>query len=313
MSAITHTSQSVTSSSALKQWITRHPVLAYLILAYVVSWGIFLVPLFSKEGIGLLPYDVPFVQVFALLASVFGLGGSAFVVTAFVDGRAGVRALASRLVRWRVGVQWYLIAVFGLLVVGLVALGVFSGLAPIAALPQQAPALIPYLVQLLVGAVLIHLWEDTGWLGLMFTRLQQRYGALLASLLVAPCLGGIHLPLLFITDALTTGRVPSSQYPIYILQLLVMSSVPFMVIAAWLYNKARGSLLILALFHSSLDAVNGTALLSQLTYYEFIGALVVMAVLLVLFTRRRLAYKPIPDLQPVPPAKSTGFSTQAVQ
>jgi uncharacterized protein len=291
------------SPSALRQWITRHPVLAYLILAYAVGWTIWLVPLFSKEGIGLLPYDVPGVGVFALLASVIGLTGSAFTVTALVDGRAGVRALARRYVRWRVGVQWYLLALFGLLVVGLVAVSVVAGLGPIGALPHQGSALISYLVSVVVGAVLVHLWEDAGWIGFMFTRLQPRFGALVASLLVGPSLGGIHLPLLFISGALTTtGKVPPSQYPIFILQLLVLSSVPFLVLAAWLYNKARGSLLIIALFHSSLDAADGSSLLSKLTYYEFFGALAVVVVLLVLLTRGRLAYKPIPDLQPVPPA-----------
>jgi hypothetical protein len=287
--------------SALRQWVTRHPVLTYLILAYVVGWAIFLIPLFSKEGIGLLPYHVPFVQVFALLASVIALTGSAFLVTALVDGRAGVRALARRYVRWRVGVQWYLLAVFGLLVVGLLALLLLHGFGSLGAVSQPGAALLAFLVPLLVGAVLIHLWEDGGWFGFMFTRLQPRFGALLASLLVAPALGGIHLPLLFITDALTTGRVPPSQYPITILQLLVLSSVPFLVLAAWLYNNARGSLLIIALFQSSLDAADGSSLLANLTYYEGVLAFAVVALLLVLLTRGRLGYKPIPDLQPVPP------------
>lgn len=305
----THPRQSIpaapsTSTSALRQWTTRHPVLAYLILAYAVSWAIFLVPLFSKEGIGLLPYDVPFVGVFALLASVLGLTGSAFTVTALVDGRAGVRALARRYVRWRVGVQWYLLAVFGLLVVGLVAVSIVSGLGSLSALTHQGSALGSYLVMLVVGAVLVHLWEDTGWIGFMFTRLQPRFGALVASLLVAPCLGGIHLPLLFISGALTTtGKVPPSQYPITILQLLVLSSVPFLVLGAWLYNQARGSLLIIALFHSSLDAADGSSLLSNLTYYESVLAFAIVAVLLVLLTRGRLAYQPAPDLQPLPPAE----------
>jgi membrane protease YdiL (CAAX protease family) len=290
------------SPSALRQWVTRHPVLTYLILAYAIGWAIFLIPLFSQEGIGLLPYHVPFVQVFALLASVLALTGSAFLVTSLVDGRTGVRALASRYVRWRVGIQWYLLAVFGLLVVGLLALLVFHGFASLGALSQPGSALLAFLVQLVVGAVVVHLWEDGGWFGFMFTRLQPRFGALPASLLVAPALGGIHLPLLFISDALTAGRFPPSQYPIIILQLLVLSSVPFLVLAAWLYNQARGSLLIIALFQSSLDAVDGSSLLTKLTYYEGVLAFAVVALLLVLLTRGRLGYKPTPDLQPVPTA-----------
>src|SRR3954452_25043014 len=128
---------SVASRSAVTQWIRRHPVLAYLILAYTVSWTIFLVPVLSKEGLGLLGFDAPPIQVFILLVSVLGLAGSAFTITAVVDGRAGVRRLASRLVRWRVGLQWYLIAIFGLPVVALLGVSIVYGLAPIAALPQQ--------------------------------------------------------------------------------------------------------------------------------------------------------------------------------
>jgi membrane protease YdiL (CAAX protease family) len=308
MSTLTHASQTAVSSSALKQWITRHPVLAYLILAYALCWTIFLVPLFSQEGIGLLPYDVPFLP-FVLLASVFGLTGSALTVTAVVDGRSGVRALASRWVRWRVGVHWYLIAFFGPLAVLLAGISVVYGLAPITALPQQGSALIGYVIQVVVAAALINIWEETGWGGFMFTRLQPRYGALVASLLVAPCMGGIHLPLLFIPGAVTTTTLTPGLLLFGILELLVLLAVPFRVFAAWVYNSSRGSLLLLGLFHASFDATTGAVLVPLLlprgvdTTAELLGALAVAAVLLVLLTRSRLAYQPIPDLQPVPPAK----------
>jgi len=77
------------SRSGLKQWVTHHPILAHLILAYVISWTIFLIPVLSKEGIGLLAFDASPVELFMLLVSVVGLAGSAFTVTAIVDGRAG--------------------------------------------------------------------------------------------------------------------------------------------------------------------------------------------------------------------------------
>jgi len=300
---------SVASRSAVTQWIRRHPVLAYLILAYTVSWTIFLIPVLSKEGLGLLGFDAPPIQVFILLVSVLGLAGSAFTITAVVDGRAGVRRLASRLVRWRVGLQWYLIAIFGLPVVALLGVSIVYGLAPIAALPQQGSALLGYLFQVALVAALVNLWEETGWTGFMFTRLQPRFGALVASLLVAPCFGGIHLPLLFVTDGLTTGRVPPQEIPLFLLLLLAAFSIPVRVIAAWLYNNSKGSLLILGLFHSALGATAGAVLLPHLVpegadlTWEVYGSFAVVAALLIVVTRGRLAYKPIPDLQPVPPAE----------
>ncbi len=107
------------SGSSLKRWITRHPVLSYLVVAYVVSWIIFVIPLLSRSGIGVLGFDAPPVEVFILAVAVFGLAGSPFLVTAIVDGRPGVGALASRYIRVRVGIQWYLFAIFGLLATAL--------------------------------------------------------------------------------------------------------------------------------------------------------------------------------------------------
>jgi uncharacterized protein len=295
------------STSGLRQWIRRHPVVAYLILAYAVCWVIFLAPLLSKEGIGLLSFDIPTVLPFVLLSSVLGLAGSAFTITALVDGRAGVRALARRYLRWRVGIQWYLLAFFGLPLVAILGISTGYGLAPFQALPRQGAALISYVVQVVLVAVLINVWEETGWTGFMFTRLQPRYGALAASLLVAVCFGGIHLPLLFVSGAVTTSKLTGGLLLLGIVELLVLGSVPVRVLAAWVYNNTRGSLLIIGLFHSALDATTGVVLLPLLvpgggTYAQVFGAFAVVALLLVLFTRGKLSYKPIPDLQPVPPA-----------
>lgn len=298
---------SAARAPALTRWITSHPILAYLVLAYTVSWAIFLVPVLSRQGLGLLAFDAPPVEVFILLVSVLGLAGSAFVVTAIVDGRAGVRTLASRLIRWRVGVQWYLAAVFGLLVVALAGVCAVYGVAPLLALPRQGGAFVGFLVQVALVAALVNLWEETGWTGFMFTRLQPRYGALVASLIVAPCFGAIHLPLLFVSDGLTTGRVPTHDIPLFILYLLILFSVPVRVIAAWLYNSARGSVLINGLFHSSMGAVAGTALLPYLVpkganlTWEVYGSFAVVAALLIVVTRGRLAYHAdSPDLRPGP-------------
>jgi uncharacterized protein len=295
------------STSVLRQWITRHPVVAYLILAYAVGWSFLFIPMLSQEGIGALPYHVPFVLPFVLLATVFGLTGSAFAVTAIVDGRPGVRALASRLIRWRVGAWWYLIAFFGLPLVALLGISTGYGLTPFRALPQQGPALLSFAVQVVALGALINLWEETGWTGFMFTRLQPRYGALVASVLVAFFFGGIHLPAVFIPGLTTTSKLTPGLVILGVSELLVLGSVPVRVLAAWAYNNTRGSLLIVGLFHASLDATTGTVLLPQLvpgggTYAEVFGAFAVAALLLVIFTRGRLGYKPTPDLQPVPDA-----------
>jgi len=293
------------SRSGLKQWVTRHPVMAYLVLAYAVSWSIFLIPLLSKEGIGLFAFDAPPVEIFILLVSVVGLAGSAFGVTAMVDGRSGVRTLAGRYLRWRVGLQWYPMAVFGLLGVALVGTSVVYGFSTLGALVRQPGLVVSYLLQVVLIAALVNLWEETGWTGFMFTRLQPRVGALWAALLVAPCFGGIHLPLLFVADGLTNGRVPHQEISLFIVYLLVLFSVPVRIVAAWLYNNAKGSLLLVGLFHASLGATAGAVVLPLLVpkgadlTFEVYGSIAALALLLIIVTGGKLSYKRTPDLQPV--------------
>jgi membrane protease YdiL (CAAX protease family) len=297
-----------TSHSALKHWITRHPVLAYLILAYAVCWTIFVPLVLSNQGLGVLHFDGPPFQLYILAVSMLGLTGSAFTVTAIVDGRPGVRALASRYIRWRVGIQWYLLAFFGLPVLALFAVTIVFGFGPLGALPHQVPGLLNYLFQVVLVAALVNVWEETGWTGFMFTRLQPRFGALVASLLIAPCFGGIHLPLLVVQGAVTTSHLTPALYLIAILELLVLFSIPVRVLAAWVYNNTKGSLLIVGLLHSSWDAVTGATFLSLLlpkgTDAGLVawGSIIVVALVLILLTRGRLAYKPIAELQPVPSA-----------
>jgi len=253
-------------------------------------------------------YDVPPVQVFILLVSIIGLAGSAFTVTALVDGRAGVRALASRYVRWRVGPQWYLFALFGLPLIALLGATIVFGVASLTAFARQWSVVLTFVLpQTLLIALLVNLWEETGWTGFMFTRLQPRYGAVLASLLVAPAFGGIHLPLFFIAGGLTDGRFPLSRLPFILLYLLVVYSMPVRLIAAWLYNNAMGSLLPIALFHGALGATASAAFFSTFVPagrdpdWVFIGSYALFALLLVFLTRGQLAYRPdAPDLQPIP-------------
>ena len=76
-------------------------------------------------------------------------------------------------------------------------------------------------------------------------------------------------------------------------------AVFFRIVIMWLYNSTGRSTLIVALFHSAFNSavslggqrftgelISGSALLYA------VGALVVLAVMLVVFTRGRLAYKP---------------------
>ena len=133
-----------------------------------------------------------------------GLLMPAILVTAAVSGRAGVRDLVRRSLRWRVGAGWYLLAVLGLLLTSVLVASFFLGSAPLLTLVQEWPLLFTaFLPELLMAFLLIQLFEETAWTGFMQDRLQNRHGPLLASILVAPAFSGWHL----MANVLEAGQI----------------------------------------------------------------------------------------------------------
>ena len=97
---------------SVRRLVARHPVAAFLGICYAVTWAT-AVPWFRART-DVLPFDLP---MWGSLGTIFGVALAAVLVVAASDGRAGVRDLARRSLRWRVGVRWYLLAVLGLPVV----------------------------------------------------------------------------------------------------------------------------------------------------------------------------------------------------
>jgi uncharacterized protein len=91
--------------------------------------------------------------------------------------------------------------------------------------------------------------------------------------------------------------------------LLIIVAILTRIFMTWVFNNTKGSILIAILLHASLDASNsGSAFIkqlltaSQLGGYGLASALVfplVAAVLLLIFTKGRLSYRPDRAVQPV--------------
>ena len=92
--------------------VARHPVAAFLVMLYAIGWTIFLPVVLAERGLLILPIDLSEGFAFNMvtsLASILGIALPAFLVTAATGGKAGVRNLLHRCLRWRVGIGWYLI------------------------------------------------------------------------------------------------------------------------------------------------------------------------------------------------------------
>lgn len=290
-----------TNSSSLKTVVARHPVSAFLIMAFSFAWGSMVPALLSEQGLGLLPVRVP-VELFITLSSILGLALPAFLVTAATGGKAGVRDLLHRIFRWRVGVRWYLTALLGLLAVALLGAIPFLGAVPLEAFTQNWSLLFTvFLPGVLVPLVLINLWEETAWTGFMQHTLQERHGPLLASLMVAPAFALIHLPAFFVAGWISEEKTPLGQLPSVLLQVGILAgfAVLFRVLVMWLYNGTGRSVLVVALFHSAFNMTNGQKITPELLLLPGtlasllpVAAVAVLAVLIAVATRGRLSYEP---------------------
>jgi membrane protease YdiL (CAAX protease family) len=267
--------------NAITSFIKRHP--------QVTFWGIacttfFLAAFLSDIGLwGLLIYG--------------SFLGGAFV-TGVVDGRSGLKTYFSRIVRWRVGLQWYAVALLLPLALNLAAFGL--NIASGAALPTnlQWPAWTAILTAFFWPGLLgIALAEEPGFSGFALPRFLVGRSALAAALIVGALRALWHLP--FFIGMLSEGNFIG----ILNLALIVISGSVFF---TWLFNNTNGSVLIAMLLHASVDVFGGdggpltfgplfsgfsAADLVRQDIFEAV-AFVVAAILIIILTKFALGRKP---------------------
>jgi membrane protease YdiL (CAAX protease family) len=314
VSTITTPSQPAVSSS-LRRLIAGHPLLAFFTLAFAGEWIVMLPLILAQNGMGVLPYTLPAVgpyplsYYFAAVAALFGPTLASFTVTAVTTGPAGVRQLLRRYVLWRVGLRWYLLVLVGLPLFQLALSCVFVGIAPLTAFVQHWQLYFTiFLPQLLVISLAVQIWEEGGWSGFALPALQERFGAWRACLVLGPLWALFHLAVFFVPGQIFDSRPDAISVVVEMVVLMIGATV-LRIGMTWVFNNTMGSILIAVLLHAALDSSNApsvyiTHLLSksQLGGYGLVTLLLplVAAVVLLIVTRGRLSYKPVPNLQPVP-------------
>ena len=287
-----------TPHSVLRRLVARHPATAFLMMAFGFGWASLIPILLAENGLGVLPIELPLTLV-QTLATVLGLALPAFLVTAATGGKEGVRDLLGRLLRWRVGIHWYLIALFGLPAAVLLAAIPFLGVAPLQALSQNWGLVFTvYLPGVIVPFVHTNLWEELGWTGYLQSTLQERRGPLLASIIVAPFFALFHLPAMFVSGWIADEGYSLSQFPAALVQVGVLAvfAVFFRVLIMWLYNVTGRSVLVVGLFHSAFNMVSGQQVMPELvpglnTNLLVAAVVAVLAVVLAVSTRGRLGHE----------------------
>jgi uncharacterized protein len=223
-------------SSGIVSWIKEHRLVTFFVLSYVLSWWAWLL-----YGLGVWP-EQTFFAIGSLLAAI--------IVIALAEGRPGFRDLGARIIRWRVAWYWYVVAIGFPLAVRFVSAMVNAG-------PGGAPApewtelawssfAMAFLVRL-VNPMDGPMGEEPGWRGFALPRMQARTSPLASAVILGVLVAGWHLPLVFFGDLGPIGLVSTFAITIFY---------------AWLFNHARGSVLLTLISHS----VQGSITMSDLGF-----------------------------------------------
>jgi uncharacterized protein len=223
---------------------TRAFPLRFVLIAFVFTWVFWLLAILEARGL------ISSLPVPALFLGAFGPMVAAVVLTAQEGGRAGLRSLLSRVVRWRVAPFWYGVALLGPIVFQLLAMAlqlvVFGGqppnlLAMVGALPTVLAISVYMLIQVGIG-------EEIGWRGYALPKLQTGYSALVSSLILGVIWALWHLPLFF-NSATSYINTP--------FWALLVFFLPFSILITWVFNSTGGSVLMIMILHAVMNASTG--------------------------------------------------------
>ena len=222
----------------MSTFVKNHPVISMLFLAMIFGFAPALI-----VAAGLLSPD--WIQLGALSSSL------AAIVLVVIEGRkGGLRELLSRALIWRVGIRWWAIALFFMIVPSAASLYLYhllggpavdwSGLKPLY-------TLVPDFIFLTIAA---GIGEEFGWRGFLLPRLQTRHNALVSGLIVGVAWATWHIPMFFIKGTIQYEQgMQSGLLPVILgySAFVIANSVQF----TWLFNNTRGSVLLAAVFHGA--------------------------------------------------------------
>lgn len=278
----------------MRKFVKHYPLFFFFALAYGYSWAFWLI-LIACSSLFNIRYDMYAWPLF-WLTGLWGPSLSAIILTGLQSGKMGVRALLSSLVRWRVGLIWYLFALLAipaskLLVFALtVVLG--SSIFDPARLLDLTGLLPAFLFFLVYGAPL---QEELGWRGYALPRLQERWGALMGSLLLGILWILWHLPLFWLPGSPYESAVQSQPFLPFFLNFAAYV-LPSTFLFTWLYNNARGSVFLCLLLHAANNVSGSIASMlgvTDYTQFNLVNNLIIwlLAFIIIVATRLNLSWQ----------------------
>lgn len=247
------TRETVASATNRPDW----PLVLFFVLAYAIAWGAFgLMGLIAQrsgvdsaqtlmrmgeslqfEGASLIVPEWAVYLLTRLADFAFSIAGVLMIAALY--GRAGLADLGRRLLRWRVGWGWWMVAAlpFGLYGLATIVSGNLGSFT-------FTPATLGTILFSAEAGFLVYFFlrgamgEELGLRGFALPRLQARMSPFWASVIIGVLWAGWHLPVLM-------GRGIVSIV-VFLLLAFVLSFI-----FTWLFNGSSGSLLPVMVFHAA--------------------------------------------------------------
>lgn len=248
--------------------IRKHLLASFFILVFLLPWLVWATTIAQQHDV--ISWHIP-----QTLAFWLGITIAVYLAAFISGGKKAVRDLLGRIVRVKVQLKWYGIALFLMPAIAVATMGIFKIFGGELVVGKDiATTSLPFIF-------LIELWlflitEETAWRGFALPRLQYRYTPLKASIVLGTIWALWHTPLFLIADSFQSS-IPYVGF--------FISTIATTITMTWLFNNTRGSAFLAAIFHASTDVAigySGVMSGSRTLFWLFVTMQVIVAVLIVI-------------------------------
>jgi uncharacterized protein len=280
------TAWTMKTTKATRRGMTFWSLGPFFALAFGLTWGLSALAMLFPDTIEAIFGEVGYTNPLFILA-VYGPAFAAFFLVWRHYGVKGLGSFFRRLTLWRMPVPWWVFLVIGippLFYLGAAVTGTIADPFPFSPWYSVLPAMA---MLLLLGPM-----EEFGWRGVALPLLQRRFAPLWAGLILGGIWGLWHVP------AFLLSGTPQSAWSFgpYFIGVMAIS-----VILTPMFNAARGSILIAALFHFQL---NGPAWPDAQPWDTLVFG--IAAVVIVVLNRKRMLTREGAVTEVLMPGKEEG-------
>jgi len=238
----------------IRQQLQAYPLFYFFALAYLASWILWLPLIYGITVLGWTSWEgntwTNYKAILGLLGAL-GPALSAIIITRITDGKDALKSLLAKAFQWRVKIWswtaalyfwWFLCSVLAL-VYGFTSFRNIAVGFGISLINLPALILVLQLPTLLIGMF----GEELGWRGFALPKLLSKYNPIVASLILALFWVFWHTPL-----ALFPAWRDNLPISLFLIRYLLMV-IPLTMIFTFFFQKVKGSILLMMVFHASVN------------------------------------------------------------